>query len=163
MKMGVGVMLVFMGVVYGWVFLTSMVSSLVKPIADKIGGNKFIKFPGFAALALEVPAKLAVRATENDAFLKQNVYHEVWVIKHADAQATVFSPTCTHLGCQFSWDAATKTFICPCHASIFAMSGKVLGGPAPRALDALEYKIENGELYVEWRSFESGLAQKIAI
>ena len=163
MKISIGIMLVFMSVIYGWVFLSSVVSSIVRPIAEKLSGNKFVQFPGFASLALEAPTKLGVQVVQKDAFLQQKVYHEVWVVKHSAGDASVFSPTCSHLGCQFGWDASSKTFICPCHASIFAMSGKVLGGPAPRPLDTLQYKIENGELYVEWRAFEPGIQQKIAI
>jgi hypothetical protein len=39
----------------------------------------------------------------------------------------------------------------------------VLGGPAPRRLDTLPVKIENGELYVEWKQFKSGTPDKIPV
>ena len=42
------------------------------------------------------------------------------------------SAVCTHLGCTV--DHAGEGFHCPCHGSTFDGQGKVLGGPAPRAL-----------------------------
>ncbi len=40
-------------------------------------------------------------------------------------------------------------------------TGKVIGGPAPRPLDTLPYKIENGELYVQWKLYKAGIPQKL--
>ena len=86
-----------------------------------------------------------------------------WVIKQSEAEVTVFSPICTHLGCHYDWYSQAKKFICPCHGSVFSMEGKVLGGPAPRALDTLPYKIENGDLYIQWELFRVGIPQKVRI
>ena len=43
-----------------------------------------------------------------------------------------FNPACTHLGCAYHWDESPNNFVCPCHASVFSIDGKVLVGPAPR-------------------------------
>jgi Rieske Fe-S protein len=37
-------------------------------------------------------------------------------------------------------------FLCPCHASTFSIEGQVLTGPAARALDRLELKVEGDKL-----------------
>jgi cytochrome b6-f complex iron-sulfur subunit len=57
--------------------------------------------------------------------------------------------TCTHLGCAVPWVASQKRFVCPCHASAFDIRGNVLSPPAPRALDLLPVRIENGSVKVE--------------
>ena len=42
---------------------------------------------------------------------------------------------CTHLGCQVNWNAAERSWDCPCHGSRFAPDGSVLQGPAVHALE----------------------------
>ena len=57
------------------------------------------------------------------------------------------STTCTHLGCTVAVTA--QGFACPCHGSKFDASGKVVGGPAPRALPWLELsRAADGQLVV---------------
>ncbi|MBZ5500012.1 MAG: ubiquinol-cytochrome c reductase iron-sulfur subunit [Acidobacteriia bacterium] len=57
------------------------------------------------------------------------------------------STTCTHLGCTVGVTA--QGFACPCHGSKFDPSGKVVGGPAPRALPWLELSVAaDGQLVV---------------
>ena len=55
---------------------------------------------------------------------------------------------CTHLGCTVPWSRAEGLFVCPCHASTFDIAGRVLGAPAPRPLDLLQVRIENGVVKV---------------
>jgi glycine/D-amino acid oxidase-like deaminating enzyme/nitrite reductase/ring-hydroxylating ferredoxin subunit len=45
------------------------------------------------------------------------------------------SPTCTHLGCQVNFNAAERSWDCPCHGSRFAPDGSVLQGPAVHGLE----------------------------
>jgi Rieske Fe-S protein len=52
-----------------------------------------------------------------------------------DGDLHAVSSRCTHLGCQVVWNAAERTWDCPCHASRFDVDGDVLNGPA---VDALE-------------------------
>jgi Rieske Fe-S protein len=42
-------------------------------------------------------------------------------------------------------------------------TGAVLAGPPPRPLDRLETKIEKGDLYVAYRDFRVGTAEKVAV
>lgn len=59
------------------------------------------------------------------------------------------SNQCTHLGCSVPWNKNEEKFICPCHASQFDITGKVLSSPAPRALDYYKITITNGRLLVD--------------
>ncbi len=53
------------------------------------------------------------------------------------------SRKCTHLGCTVPWDSDQKKFVCPCHSSVFDITGDVISPPAPRALDLYPVFIEN--------------------
>jgi Rieske Fe-S protein len=45
------------------------------------------------------------------------------------------APVCTHLGCQVNFNAAERSWDCPCHGSRFAVDGSVLHGPAVHRLE----------------------------
>ncbi|PAZ15833.1 FAD-dependent oxidoreductase [Streptomyces sp. SA15] len=48
------------------------------------------------------------------------------------------SPRCTHMGCIVAFNAAERAWECPCHGSRFDTDGKVVQGPATRALEQRE-------------------------
>jgi len=57
------------------------------------------------------------------------------------------STICTHLGCTAAVTA--QGFACPCHGSKFDATGRVVEGPAPRALPWLELsRAADGQLIV---------------
>lgn len=57
--------------------------------------------------------------------------------------AVAFSAICTHKGCTVA--PAGAKLNCPCHGSVFdAMTGKVLSGPAPRALTSVPVTVKDG-------------------
>ena len=123
--------------------------------------SKLAKVGDISSLAPDRPVNMEFPYRTEDAYLRETVIHNVWVIKHSSSKVTVYSPICPHLGCHYAWHPDQREFICPCHGSVFAIDGKVLGGPAPRPLDPLPYKVENGTLYVQWEEFRVGLPKKI--
>jgi menaquinol-cytochrome c reductase iron-sulfur subunit len=65
------------------------------------------------------------------------------------------------LGCSYGFDATKGVFRCPCHEGVFEFkTGKVLAGPPPRPLDQLPTRIDDGQLYVDYREFHLGVADK---
>ena len=59
---------------------------------------------------------------------------------------SAMNATCTHEACEISgFDSA---FVCPCHGSRFNTSGRVLNGPATRALTLLTTTFANGVLTI---------------
>ena len=62
-----------------------------------------------------------------------------------------YTSICPHTGCDVDeWSAADQLLSCPCHFSLFDPKdgGRVVDGPAPRALPALPLKIVEGTLMV---------------
>ena len=61
--------------------------------------------------------------------------HKVAVYRDEAGAVHALSATCTHLGCVVHWNSAERSWDCPCHGSRFDVDGRVLHGPAARALE----------------------------
>ncbi len=73
----------------------------------------------------------------------------VFIFKKEDGIFCV-SAVCSHLGCTVQWNNEDKSFLCPCHGSIFTKDGQVQKGPAPRALEWYEItQAKDGRLVVD--------------
>ncbi len=137
-------------------------------IGGMIGGiyrekkREWAKVTEVASLPVNQPVNPTFSMQVTQAYLRETELRKVWVVKQPDNTVIVFSPICPHLGCHYHWNPQTQHFECPCHGSIYALDGKVLGGPAPRPLDTLPEKVEGGTLMVQWEEFQVGVAQKIA-
>lgn len=118
------------------------------------------KVTSIDSLPLEKPIRLEFSARAEDAYIQETVIRPVWVVKHSPSELTVYSPICPHLGCYYDFNPESRHFECPCHGSVFSIDGMVLGGPAPRPLDTLPLKIEEGMLLVRWEQFKVGIPQK---
>ncbi len=108
--------------------------------AFKRRAQQWVDVASAGELPAGVPKQLEYVATIQDGYLETKTQKAVWAVKQANGEVTVFSPMCTHLGCGYHWDGAGQQFKCPCHGSVFDISGRVVAGPAPRPLDAFAYK-----------------------
>jgi hypothetical protein len=66
--------------------------------------------------------------------------HTIALSKDEKGNLHAIDPICTHMGCSVSWNAAEKTWDCPCHGSRFSIEGKVLTGPADKDLKKIDLK-----------------------
>lgn len=55
---------------------------------------------------------------------------------------------CVHLGCTVPWNEAQGKFACPCHGSVYTLTGQNVAGPAPRPLDMMEIKVSGQDITV---------------
>ena len=109
------------------------------------------------------PAQRELVMTIPDGYMEVAAVKGIWALRRATNEVTVYSPICTHLGCGFRWDVGARRFKCPCHGSEFDPDGKVVAGPAPRPLDRLPVKVENGHLLVQYKEFKSGTTRQIEL
>ncbi len=88
--------------------------------------------------------------------LKGNV---VWT-NTPDVPYVAFSGKCPHLGCGYKWRRTKnlgEVFLCPCHLSVYDAAGKVLDGPAPRALDPVPLRVKpTGEIEIIDVEYKAG-------
>lgn len=67
-----------------------------------------------------------------------------------DGDIVAYSVLCTHMGCPVSYDAAERTFKCPCHFSMFdaELGGQMICGQATENLPQIElrYNAKDGSI-----------------
>jgi menaquinol-cytochrome c reductase iron-sulfur subunit len=139
-----------------------LVGYVISP-ALKRREQHWVEVGGLDELTPGEPKQLDYVVTAQDGYVETTTHKAIWAVKQHDAQLTVFSPMCTHLGCGYRWAAGDRKFKCPCHGSVFDIDGRVLGGPAPRQLDTLPAKTENGRLFVIYKEFKSGISKPVAL
>ncbi len=71
----------------------------------------------------------------------------VFVVSSAE-RLTVFSATCSHLGCLVNYHRDKGEFICPCHGGRYDLSGRNIAGPPPAPLTELPVRIAGGMVMV---------------
>jgi menaquinol-cytochrome c reductase iron-sulfur subunit len=134
------------------VFISSLIGiSLAVPLIGYVIAPAFQRRPKewvslgkTDELPIEEPKALDYSLTEKDGWQEHHATKGVWAVKQAD-------------------DQHDRLFKCPCHGSIFNIDGTVKAGPAPRPLDTLPSKIENGNLLIQYEEFKSGLAKKVEL
>ena len=95
------------------------------------------------------PVAVTLRVMRQDGYSQVVDRKLVYVVRTGEQDVRVLQSTCTHLGCQTSYDRREKKILCPCHGGVFDMQGNVVDGPPPTPLPQLTAKIENGEVMVQ--------------
>jgi len=139
-----------------------MVGYIISP-AFKRRVQQWMEIGNIDELTVGEPKQLQHVMTVKDGWRETQAIKAVWVVKQDDGQVTVYSPICPHLGCGYRWDESDRKFKCPCHGSVFSVTGQVLGGPAPRPLDVLPSKVENGKLLTIYKEFKAGLSTQVEL
>ncbi len=141
----VSVIYAMWAVITGALSLPAAIYLLIPPKSKK-NTSEWIEAGDISQLKPNVPEEFVFRRNRLDGWKVTSEKTTAWVIKQGDADVVAFTPQCTHLGCAYSYDDKNKEFLCPCHTSTFGLDGKVLTGPAPRALDRYETKIAGSKL-----------------
>jgi glycine/D-amino acid oxidase-like deaminating enzyme/nitrite reductase/ring-hydroxylating ferredoxin subunit len=61
--------------------------------------------------------------------------HKVAAYRDDNGNLHAVSARCTHMGCLVTWNAAERSWDCPCHGSRFDVDGQVIQAPAVRPLE----------------------------
>ena len=109
--------------------------------------------PESAFDTLSQPAEQVIPVQRVDGWRVITSQKPIYVLPPGAGEHRVLSPVCPHLGCDVEWQGGEKHFFCPCHGSVFAEDGRLLSGPAPRGLDYLDSKDQEGHLLVQYEYF----------
>ncbi len=112
-----------------------------------------------------VPRKFPVIASRVDAWSKSpaTAIGAVY-LRREKGKITAFNVVCPHAGCFVDYMATDNDFLCPCHDSRFALTGKIssANSPSPRGLDELTVEVRNEtEVWVKFQNYRAGVADKI--
>jgi menaquinol-cytochrome c reductase iron-sulfur subunit len=139
-----------------------VVRSFVSPALAKPKASRWIKVAeDIALIDIEVPVRADFVLQQEDAWVETITQNSVWIYTEDGETFKAYNAKCTHLGCSYGYDKTLKTFLCPCHRGQFDVkTGKVLAGPPPRPLDELPVEVRDSEVWVEYRDFRLGIAEK---
>ncbi len=70
------------------------------------------------------------------------------IINIPDQGFVALSKVCTHLGCLVEYDKIKKRLLCPCHAGVYTLEGKVVSGPPPKPLQKFPLKVEGEDIVI---------------
>ena len=87
-----------------------------------------LRFAGDRLLTARPPP--APELAPGEAGLRELEGEKVAAYRDEHGRLQAVSGRCTHLGCLVAWNAAERTWDCPCHGSRYTYDGKVIQGPA---------------------------------
>jgi Rieske Fe-S protein len=79
--------------------------------------------------------------------LPEGMTDPVYVLARGSGEFGAVSPICTHRGCTV--DVHGDRLVCPCHGSTYDRDGRVLKGPAQRALTRYPVTRAGDDLVIE--------------
>ncbi|MBI4288707.1 MAG: Rieske (2Fe-2S) protein [Chloroflexi bacterium] len=153
-----------LGAFVATVVAVPVVGAFVSPALKKKGSGQWISLGAIDKFTRKEPKMVGITVVKQDGWVEARQPRVVWVVAEDNNKFRVYNAQCTHLGCVADWDPQDRTWKSPCHGGVFAFEdGRVLAGPPPRGLDSLEYKIEGGELVVNYQDFRLGIEEKTAL
>ena len=113
-------------------------------------GAAALAYPVFSFMRFKKTRKKKIVFHPDEQLAAANFKEGIYLIKKG-ADFKALSARCTHLGCTINYDAVSQQFKCPCHGSLFAISGKWISGPAKKDLISIPVKRRaNGDLELEF-------------
>ena len=141
-----------------------VLGGFISPALKKTASGSWEKLGPPGKFVLNEPRIVGIALVKKDGWIETRTPRLVWVVRTGEQNFKVYNAQCTHLGCVVDYIAENKTFNSPCHGGVFSLGdGRVLEGPPPRPLDTLDYKIDDGELMVNYQDFRMGIPEKIPV
>ena len=144
------------------------VRAVLASVLQEGGEGKFYPLIPLADLT-EKPIKVSIVDDKKDAWMTlPNQQIGSVFLRRSGENIVALHSLCPHAGCMIQvgtvknpkTNAIEEIFCCPCHAARFDLNGVRIDDVAPRDLDTLETRIENGVVSVKFENFAFGIAEK---
>lgn len=157
--------LVWLGtLLFGGLASLPLIGAAFDPLArtGRTRAGRFVRVATLDALEPGKPVKVPIVGDVIDSWTRspRRRLGAVWVVRGQGESVKVFTVVCPHLGCGIDHREGSDRFECPCHDSVFAIDGARRSGPSPRDMDALETKVERGEVLVRFAKYKQGTSDK---
>jgi hypothetical protein len=81
-----------------------------------------------------------------------------WLVRDAQGVTRAFVPEHPgHLECVVGFNSERQVFYDPCYGSKFRLNGAYLEGPSPRGLNWYPVRVENGNVWIEFKLVQGEL------
>ena len=150
----------------GGLLMVPGASYVLDPVLRSAGKkDRWIRVAELSGLSKEHPVSAAVIGEQVDAWTRSPAVRlgTVWLRVVGDDKVVALNAECPHLGCKVAFSAERHGFACPCHDSSFSLDGEVKGGPAPRGMDPLEARVNDGHVEVRFARFRAQIKERIKI
>lgn len=134
---------------------------------------EFRRLARLGDLAVGEPRSFSIVEEQRDAWVTYPAtpIGTVWLVRQpegADEPVLALSAECPHLACKIKRSGDGQGFVCPCHASNFAIDGARVNAISPRGMDRLEVapvdpNDPDAEIRVKFRRFRTGTEEKIPL
>jgi Rieske Fe-S protein len=93
---------------------------------------------GALATVSDIPEGGAISATDASG-------NAILLTQPTAGTVVALSAICTHQGCTVA--PGGKQLVCPCHGSVYDLTGANVSGPAPKPLATVDVHVTNGEVF----------------
>lgn len=109
--------------------------------------NQWVKLGRISQVKPGIPTLFTVTIKQTTGWVEAETQLAYFVYTTNGENFSVMSNICTHLGCQTHWNEVDGLIECPCHGGQFDAQGSVIGGPPPRPLKRVDFKLDdNGNI-----------------
>jgi Rieske Fe-S protein len=84
--------------------------------------------------------------TVNSSALLKIKDRQILFVRDSEKTIRALDPTCTHRQCTVDYNSKTQNIVCPCHGSTYNLEGKVIKGPAEKALTVFSAELSDNNI-----------------
>jgi Rieske Fe-S protein len=136
-----------------WAGLAAMAAALVgRPTAAPglaLREPQWVRAARLDVLETNIPTPVTLRIARRDGYLETTDQQVVFLTRSETGAVRALSSTCSHLGCNVTFDRVKEQFVCPCHLGVFHADGRVAAGPPPRPLQELVTRVDDRRVLVQ--------------